>query len=109
MRVRGAGRVGFLALRQIIATELAAGWPMAEVFRRHEAELGIQIGQFRTYVKRYIAPEARWTGDAAAAVPDSVALAPKATPGSPGATQAPRPEPPRRVTRSINLKADDLI
>jgi hypothetical protein len=45
MRLRGAGRVGFLALRTTITAELAAGWPMAEVFRRHQAELGIQVGQ----------------------------------------------------------------
>ena len=69
MRVRGAGRVAFLALRPVIATELAAGWPMAEVFRRHQAEFGVQVGQFRAYVKRYVDPAQRWTGACAAAAP----------------------------------------
>jgi len=105
MRVRGAGRVAFLALRPTIAAELAAGWPMAEVFRRHQAELGIAVGQFRAYVKLYIAPEQRWTGDAAAAMPPVVAAKP--------APAAPPPRPPaessRRITRSVNLKREDLI
>jgi hypothetical protein len=85
MRVRGAGRVAFLGLRPTIAAELAAGWPMAEVFRRHKADLGIAIGQFRAYVKLYIAPEQRWTGEAAAAVPPGGRG--KARPG--GASPAP--------------------
>jgi hypothetical protein len=103
MRVRGAGRVAFLALRATIASDLAEGWPMAEVFRRHQDKLGIQLGQFRAYVQRYIAPEHRWTGRTAAAAPVPVA------PRQP--TVAPRQpaDPSRLVTRSINLKREDLI
>jgi hypothetical protein len=105
MRVRGAGRVGFLALRTTIAAELAAGWPMAEVFRRHQAELGIKVGQFRAYVKRYIAADSRWTGN------DAAATVAAAAPASQMAI-SPRPvssDPSRLVTRSINLKHEDLI
>lgn len=108
MAARGVGRVRFLALRQVIAAELAEGWSMVEIYRRHQDQLGIKVGQFRLYVNAYIAPENLWTGRKAAATPDKV-QARTAQPPTVAAPMAAATEPPRRITRSINLKREDLI
>jgi len=103
MRVLGAGRVAFLALRETIAAELAEGWSIAEVFRRHQDQLGIQIAQFRSYVSRYISADLLWTARRKIA-PAATQPAPRPAPSPP-----PQAETPRRVTRSVNLKREDLI
>lgn len=59
-RVLSAGRVAFLALRNTIAAELAQGWSIVFVFKRHEPQLGIGISQFRSYVRRYVALNQVW-------------------------------------------------
>lgn len=59
-RVLSAGRVAFLALRGTITAELAQGWSIVSVFKRHEHRLGIGISQFRSYVRRYAASDLVW-------------------------------------------------
>lgn len=98
MAARGVGRVRFLALRQVIAAELAEGWSMVEVYRRHQDQLGIKVGQFRLYVNAYIAPENLWTGRKAAATPGK-AIVP------PAVNTPPKP----RIVASVNLKREDLF
>jgi hypothetical protein len=112
MRVLGAGRVAFLALRETIAAELAEGWSMAEVFRRHQDQLGIQIAQFRSYVSRYVAADKVWAARRKRQSAPSIIGAPSPQPPGPAAAPPAVPPPaeaPHRITRSINLKRDDLI
>lgn len=98
MAARGVGRVRFLALRQVIAAELAEGWSMVEVYRRHQDQLGIKVGQFRLYVNAYVGPENLWTGRKAAAVPGKTII-------PPAMNTPPRP----RIVPSVNLKREDLF
>lgn len=98
MAARGVGRVRFLALRQVIAAELAEGWSMVEVYRRHQDQLGIKVGQFRLYVNAYVSPENLWTGRKAAAVP-----------GKTVTTLAINAPPKPRIVPSVNLKREDLF
>lgn len=101
-RVLSAGRVAFLALRDTITAELAQGWSIVAVFKRHEKRLGISISQFRSYVRRYVAPELVWANrqkrPSTASVPHP-ATAPAATPD----------HRPRRIVPSVNLKREDLF
>lgn len=104
----GAGRVAFLALRDTVAAELAQGWSIVTVFHRHEKKLGIGISQFRSYVRRYVAPDLVW---AARKKPNAgIANTPVARPAPVTPAVSPKPETPlRRIVPSVNLKREDLI
>ena len=51
MRERGAGKVEFLAQREMILKDLTAGWPMKVVWRRlkNAGTMSIEYPQFRQY------------------------------------------------------------
>jgi Family of unknown function (DUF5338) len=56
MREKGTGKVEFLALREMIEKELAAGWPVKVVWRRFKTagRISIEYQQFRAYCKRIL-------------------------------------------------------
>lgn len=51
---RGAGRVAFLARRDVIQERIDAGYPIKAIFNEYEKELGIGYPQFTRYVSKYI-------------------------------------------------------
>lgn len=53
-RVRGAGRVGFLARRDEFAKLIEAGHPLRSIYNDHQDALDISYSQFTRYVTRYI-------------------------------------------------------
>jgi|SRR5687768_3060657 len=50
----GAGRVAFLARRDVFREKIEAGHTMATVYEEYEKQLGISYSQFVHYVNRYI-------------------------------------------------------
>lgn len=56
MRERGAGKVEFLAQREMILKDLTAGWPMKVVWRRlkNAGTMSIEYPQFRQYCQRFL-------------------------------------------------------
>lgn len=55
-RMKGMGRVTFIAHRDKIAAELAAGWPMKAVHEKLADKLGISYPQFARYVYALVRP-----------------------------------------------------
>lgn len=54
-RLKGAGRVSFLARIEQVRSEVNEGWPLVAIFDRHKADLGVlSYSQFTRYVKRYV-------------------------------------------------------
>lgn len=51
---RGAGRVAFHALREIIKTELEAGYTVRMIYERHQEAIPVSYEQFRAYIARDI-------------------------------------------------------
>jgi hypothetical protein len=49
----GVGRIALFARLDAIVAELAAGWPMTAVYRRHMAALGISYSGFCKLVRRH--------------------------------------------------------
>ena len=54
----GAGRIALLARLDAITSDLAAGWPITAIYKRHMAGLGISYSGFCKLVRRH-ATEAR--------------------------------------------------
>ena len=54
----GTGRIALLARLDAITLDLAAGWPMTAIYKRHMAGLGISYSGFCKLVRRH-ATEAR--------------------------------------------------
>ena len=54
----GAGRIALLARLDAITSDLAAGWPITAIYKRHMAGLGISYSGFCKLVRRH-ANEAR--------------------------------------------------
>jgi hypothetical protein len=54
----GAGRIALFARLDSITSDLAAGWPMTAIYKRHMAGLGISYSGFCKLVRRH-ASEAR--------------------------------------------------
>lgn len=50
----GAGRVAFLARRELIQQALDAGWSIRAAFQRYAADAGMSYSQFTRYVNRYL-------------------------------------------------------
>lgn len=53
-KVRGAGRVAFLARQEGIKKMIEAGHPLVSVYQEYEDELTIKYGQFAKYVNKFI-------------------------------------------------------
>lgn len=54
-RLKGAGRVAFLARIDEVRKEVAEGWPLVAIFDRHKGQLGgLSYSQFTRYVQRYV-------------------------------------------------------
>lgn len=53
-RMKGVGRVAFLAHRAEIEAELEAGWPIKAVYEKRADKLGISYQQFARYVDSII-------------------------------------------------------
>lgn len=53
-REKTAGRVAFLARREVILAELAKGWSISAVYRQFAPHLPIGLRQFQIYVQRYL-------------------------------------------------------
>jgi hypothetical protein len=53
-RVKGLGRVAFIANLQEITAELEAGWPIKAVYDKRVARLGMSYAQFARYVDQII-------------------------------------------------------
>jgi Family of unknown function (DUF5338) len=53
-RMRGVGRVTFLAHLAEITAELDAGWPLKVVYQNRSGRLGISYTQFTRYVDRIV-------------------------------------------------------
>ncbi|HUZ64831.1 MAG TPA: TraK family protein [Acetobacteraceae bacterium] len=53
-RIKGLGRVAFLAQRADIAADLDAGWPLTAIYARRAGKLGISYAQFARYVDQHI-------------------------------------------------------
>lgn len=53
-RMKGVGRVAFIAHLETITTELDAGWPIKAVYERHAAELSMSYAQFARYVDQIV-------------------------------------------------------
>ena len=49
----GVGRIALFARLDAITAELAAGWPMTAIYKRHMAGLGISYSGFRKLVRRH--------------------------------------------------------
>src|SRR5215471_17402300 len=49
----GAGRIALFARLDAITSDLAAGWPMTAVYRRHMPALGISYSGFCKLVRRH--------------------------------------------------------
>jgi hypothetical protein len=77
-RMKGMGRVAFIAARDEIAAELAAGWPVKAIYQRRAAQLGIGYPQFTRYVAKLIRPP----GKMLVSEPPSVPPAPSAAPNN---------------------------
>jgi len=58
-RIRGVGRVTFLAHLAEITAELDAGWPLKVVYENRSGRLGISYTQFTRYVERIVRGAAR--------------------------------------------------
>lgn len=58
-RMRGVGRVTFLAHLAEITAELDAGWPLKVVYQNRSGRLGISYTQFTRYVDRIVRHAAR--------------------------------------------------
>jgi hypothetical protein len=56
-KVRGAGRVAFLAHLEGIKKMIDAGHPLVSVFEEYESKLSIKSGQFGKYVRKYVKGE----------------------------------------------------
>lgn len=101
-RMKGTGRVGFLAHKVEIAAELEAGWPVKAVYQARAEKLGISYPQFVRYVNADIRGRAQRpkAGPPAAVSPAPAAsLPPKPVPPAPEGTAAhARHEPAGRST-----------
>jgi hypothetical protein len=49
----GVGRIALFARLDAINADLAAGWPMTAIYKRHMAALGISYSGFRKLVRRH--------------------------------------------------------
>lgn len=76
-RMKGVGRVAFLAHRIEIAAELEAGWPIKAIYQRRADKLGMSYQQFARYVDAFMRAEKR------SATPETAAAAPKPAPAIP--------------------------
>lgn len=50
----GAGRVAFLALRDVVAKAIDEGHPLTAIYRRHAEQIPVSYAQFQKYVARHI-------------------------------------------------------
>jgi Family of unknown function (DUF5338) len=53
-RMKGVGRVAFMAQLADITTDLEAGWPVKAVYRKGAGKLGISYAQFARYVDQIV-------------------------------------------------------
>ena len=53
-RVKGLGRVAFIANLQEITVELDAGWPIKAVYDKRAVRLGMSYAQFARYVDQIV-------------------------------------------------------
>jgi hypothetical protein len=81
-RMKGIGRVAFIAHLAEITTELDAGWPIKAVYENRKERLGMSYAQFSRYVDQIVRHGRR------AQIP-------------PGATPAPSQSPPVRPLREL--------
>jgi hypothetical protein len=49
----GVGRIALFARLDAITSDLAAGWPMTAIYKRHMTGLGISYSAFRKLVRRH--------------------------------------------------------
>jgi Family of unknown function (DUF5338) len=68
-RMRGIGRVTFLAHLAEITAELDAGWPLKVVYENRSGRLGISYTQFTRYVDRIVRRGARTAAQARSSRP----------------------------------------
>lgn len=90
----GVGRIALFARLDAVTADLAAGWPMTAIYKRHMAGLDISYSGFRKLVRRH-ANDAR-PGRREAAPPSS-----NTTPTAPNRSEAVAPVtavPPTPVT-----------
>ena len=59
-RMRGSGRIAFLAQRNEIAAELEAGWPVKASYLARADRLAISYQQFNRYVNAFIPADQRF-------------------------------------------------
>jgi hypothetical protein len=86
----GAGRIALLARLDAITSDLAAGWPITAIYKRHMAGLGISYSGFCKLVRRH-ANEARpERSEAVAPTVPATPVAPQDRPPSHAADEQPR-------------------
>lgn len=71
-RIKGIGRVAFLAQRADIAADIEAGWPLTAIYDRRAGKLGISYAQFARYVDQLI----RRSNPARTTIPGSMPKSP---------------------------------
>ena len=59
-RMKGSGRIAFLAQKNEIASELQAGWPVKASYLARADKLGISYQQFTRYVDTFIPADQRF-------------------------------------------------
>lgn len=90
-RMKGTGRVAFMAQLADITAERDAGWPLKAIYEAHRERLGISYAQFTRYVDRIVrrAQHGESADSAQPALPLSSVPAP-----TPRAHPVPTAEPP---------------
>lgn len=111
-KMKGVGRVAFLAHLDPIQTELAQGWPVKAIYLRYAEQLEMSYQQFARYVRRYLK-----ANPAAQAVHAAQPEQAPTTPAPAPVQEAPSPTGPKRLDVEMPrfhydpkpLDKDDLI
>jgi hypothetical protein len=72
----GAGRIALFARLDAITSDLAAGWPMTAIYKRHMAGLGISYSGFCKLVRRHAAQASPEHREPAPPLSDTTSAAP---------------------------------
>lgn len=119
---KGAGRVAFLARKDLFRSLLDAGHPQRAIYDDHGADLGISYSQFNRYVGQYLIEKETTDGHQNEVTPGSVSP-PPGQPGGPSTgsgsgpalPSTPAPKPQGKVAGKFSHDAnsgndrDDLI
>jgi Family of unknown function (DUF5338) len=117
-RMKGSGRIAFLAQKNEIASELKAGWPIKASYLARAEKLGIGYLQFTRYVEVYIPADQRSvprprrartaTADATSLLAPDPVLPPPISPAIEETRTNARHEPrPRTFVYDGNPRQDD--